>query len=140
MHKLKLNCCSNRRLKRGELLCSEKGNRFNRNENQTNFISGSTSIETSRRNFNIDWRAKKPDFNEQLAHFYMKDEMADVEFIFNRHNIITVRFFAELFILIFLAGVFRRFRPMLLHFLLHLRFFKRSSAQQMSKPNIAPNY
>ena len=53
-------------------------------------VSSTSSIETIRRNFNIDWRAKKPSFNEQIAHFYMKDEMADVEFVFNRRNMITV--------------------------------------------------
>ena len=55
--------------------------------------SASASLEAIRHNFTIDWRAKKPNFNEQMAQFCMKDEMADVEFVFNRHNAITVCYF-----------------------------------------------
>ena len=52
--------------------------------------SSSNSIEENRQNFNIDWRAEKRVFNEQMAYFCMKKEMADVEFVFNRQNKITV--------------------------------------------------
>ena len=55
--------------------------------------SASASLEAIRHNFNIDWRAKKSNFNEQMAQFCMKDEMADVEFVFNRQNAITVCYF-----------------------------------------------
>lgn len=50
----------------------------------------SNSIEANRANFNVDWRAKKPVFDEQMAHFCMQDDMADVEFVFNRQNKTTV--------------------------------------------------
>lgn len=53
----------------------------------------SNSFEATRQNFNIDWRAKKPVFGEQMAHFCMKEEMSDVEFVFNRNDEITVCFF-----------------------------------------------
>ena len=52
--------------------------------------SSSNSIEENRQNFNIDWRVEKRVFNEQMAYFCMKKEMADVEFVFNRQNKITV--------------------------------------------------
>ena len=44
------------------------------------------SVEAARQNCNIDWRAHKSCFNEQMAHFCMSDseEMADVEFVLNR--------------------------------------------------------
>ena len=56
-------------------------------------LSSSFTVESNRQNFNIDWRAKKPIFDEQMASFYLKEEMADVEFVFNRQNKITVCFF-----------------------------------------------
>ena len=49
----------------------------------------SDSVE-NRRNFNIDWRAKKPIFDKQMAYFCLNEEMSDVEFVFDRHNKITV--------------------------------------------------
>ena len=52
----------------------------------------STIIERNRKNFNTDWRAEKPTYAEQMSHFYMKEEMADVEFIFKRQNGITVTY------------------------------------------------
>ena len=52
--------------------------------------SSSDAVEANRQNFNIDWRSKKPIFDEQMGYFYMKEEMADVEFVFNRQNKITV--------------------------------------------------
>ena len=52
--------------------------------------SSSNAVEANRQNFNIDWRSKKPIFDEQMGYFYMKEEMADVEFVFNRQNKITV--------------------------------------------------
>ena len=55
--------------------------------------SSSNSVEENRQNFNIDWRAEKRVFNEQMEYFCMKEEMADVEFVFNRQNKITVCFF-----------------------------------------------
>ena len=54
--------------------------------------SESKSVEEIRQNFAIDWRVKKPFFDDQISHFCMKDEMADVEFVFNRQNKITVCF------------------------------------------------
>ena len=50
----------------------------------------SDPVEANCQNFNIDWRAKKPVFDEQMSHFCMKEEMADVEFVFNHQNKITV--------------------------------------------------
>ena len=44
----------------------------------------SSSIEIIRQNYNIDWRAQKPSFNEQLEHFCLNEGMTDVEFVFNR--------------------------------------------------------
>ena len=52
----------------------------------------STIVEANRRNFNTDWRAEKPNYVEQMSHFCMKEEMADVEFIFKRQNGITVTY------------------------------------------------
>ena len=53
--------------------------------------SSSVENEKSRQNCNIDWRAEKPNFIEQLTHFCQ--EMADVEFVFNRGGEITVCIF-----------------------------------------------
>ena len=57
----------------------------------------SSTVEANRQNFNNDWRTEKPNFVEQMAHFCMKEEMADVEFVFNRENGLTV-FFSQYFI------------------------------------------
>ena len=43
-------------------------------------------------NFNVDWRAEKGSYDEQMEHFYMNDEFADINFIFNRNGTITVSF------------------------------------------------
>ena len=59
--------------------------------------SSSNSVEEDRQNSNIDWRAEKQIFNEQMNHFYMNEEMADVEFVFNRQNKITVCLFHHFF-------------------------------------------
>ena len=53
--------------------------------------SSSVKNEKTRQNCNIDWRAEKPSFIEQLAHFCQ--EKADVEFVFNRGGEITVCLF-----------------------------------------------
>ena len=50
----------------------------------------SFSVEAARQNCNIDWRAQKSCFDEQMAHFYLSEEMSDVEFVFNRGGEITV--------------------------------------------------
>ena len=55
--------------------------------------SSSNTVEENRQKLNIDWRAEKPIFDEQMSHFYMNEEMADVEFVFNRQNTITVCLF-----------------------------------------------
>ena len=52
--------------------------------------SSSSAIEANRQNFNDNWRANSANFSTLLSHFCMRDEMADVEFVFNRQNIITV--------------------------------------------------
>ena len=52
----------------------------------------SDNIETNRLNFNVDWRAEKGSYDEQMEHFYMNEEFADVNFVFNRHGTITVSF------------------------------------------------
>lgn len=75
--------------------------------------SSSNSVEANRQNFNIDWRAKKPVFDEQMSHFCMKEEMADVEFIFNRNNEITVCF--SIPFLVHYIKNFRRFLRTHLH-------------------------
>ena len=54
-----------------------------------------SSVEETRKNCNIDWRAQKSSFVEQMAHFC--EEMADVEFVFNRGGEITVWLFHSLF-------------------------------------------
>ena len=54
-----------------------------------------SSVEETRKNSNIDWRAQKLGFVEQMGHFC--EEMADVEFIFNRDGEITVCLFHSLF-------------------------------------------
>ena len=41
----------------------------------------SFSVEEARQNCNIDWRAHKSCFDEQMAHFCMNEVMADVEFV-----------------------------------------------------------
>ena len=48
-------------------------------------------IGTFRQNFNIDWRAQKGgyDAHVQMEKFYMSEEFADINFVFNRsqwHN------------------------------------------------------
>ena len=65
--------------------------------------SSSNAVEANRQNFNIDWRSKKPIFDEQMGYFYMKEEMADVEFVFDRQNKITVcqLLILSIFVLIF---------------------------------------
>ena len=60
--------------------------------------SSSNAVEANRQNSIIDWRSKKPIFDEQMGYYYMKEEMADVEFVFNRQNKITV---CQLFFSIF---------------------------------------
>ena len=52
--------------------------------------AGEEDAEERDQNSNGDWRAKKWSFNEKVAHFYMKEEMADVEFVFNKQDGITV--------------------------------------------------
>ena len=74
--------------------------------------SSSNSVEENRQNFNIDWRAEKRVFDEQMAYFCMKEEMADVEFLFNRQNKITVCLFQLLISVIaysFCLVFFRKF-------------------------------
>ena len=62
--------------------------------------SESDFVELNRLSSNIDWRAKKPVFDEQMAYFCMNKEMADVQFVFNRNNKITVcRFVSALIVL-----------------------------------------
>ena len=48
------------------------------------------NIAANRQNFNVDWRAEKGSYDEQMEHFYMNDEFADINFIFNRDGAITV--------------------------------------------------
>ena len=50
----------------------------------------SFSVEEARQNCNIDWRAHKSCFDEQMAHFCMSEEMADVEFVLDCAGEITV--------------------------------------------------
>ena len=64
--------------------------------------SKSNAVEANRQNFNIDWRSKKPIFDEQMGYFCMNEEMADVEFVFKRQNKITVcQLFFSIFVNIF---------------------------------------
>ena len=60
--------------------------------------SSSNAVEANRQNFNIDWRSKRPIFDEQMGYFCTNEEMADVEFVFNRQDKITV---CQLFFSIF---------------------------------------
>ena len=48
------------------------------------------SIEEIRQSCNIDWRAQKSSFNDQMSHFCMNEGMSDIEFVFNRQEGITV--------------------------------------------------
>ena len=41
-----------------------------------------SSIETIRQNCNNDWREARPDFLDRMKFLCMKDEMADVYFVF----------------------------------------------------------
>ena len=50
----------------------------------------SNNIEAIRQNFNIDWRAEKASYDNQMEHFYMNEEFSDVNFVFNRQETITV--------------------------------------------------
>ena len=52
--------------------------------------SSAAMAEEIRHNFNTDWRAENPNFNDQMAYFCMRDEMADIEFVFDRCDKITV--------------------------------------------------
>ena len=42
------------------------------------------------KNIIADWRAEKDNYNEQMEHFYLNEEFADINFVFNRHGTITV--------------------------------------------------
>ena len=89
--------------------------------------SSSNAVEANRQNFNIDWRSKKPIFDEQMGYFCMKEGMTDVEFVFNRQNKITVchlLLFSN-FVVIFVS--FRRFLPIHLQLLWPQKFSKKSS-------------
>ena len=48
------------------------------------------NIEAIRQNFNVDWRAEKGHYDEQIEYFYMNEEFADINFVFNRDGTITV--------------------------------------------------
>ena len=50
----------------------------------------------------LDWSAKKPVLGDQIARFCMQEEMADIEFVFDRKNTITVCFLFTYFIFIHL--------------------------------------
>ena len=50
----------------------------------------SDNVEKNRQNFNIDWRAEQGSYVEQMEHFCMNEEFADINFIFNRNGTITV--------------------------------------------------
>ena len=76
--------------------------------------TSSNSVEENRQNFNIDWRAEKRFFNKQMAYFCMKEEMADVEFVFNRQNKITVCLFLLLLSIIITYSLYFSFRKFLL--------------------------
>ena len=52
--------------------------------------SSEATSSSIRHDFQVDWRAKNPNFGDQMAYFCMSEEMADVEFIFNRQDKITV--------------------------------------------------
>ena len=69
-------------------------------------VGSSNSVEENRQNYNIDWRAEKRVFNEQMAYFCMKEDMADVEFVFNRQNKITVCLFLLLLKLLFIINYY----------------------------------
>ena len=104
--------------------------------------SSSNAVEANRQNFNIDWRSKKPIFDEQLGYFCMNEEMADVEFVFERQNKITVchlLLFSN-FVLIFVS--FRRFLPIHLHLLWPQKFSRKSShmAMKMRRPKNVPKF
>lgn len=53
-------------------------------------------IELNRNNFNTDWRAMKPNYLEQMEHFYMSEEFADIQFIFKHQNAFVVFLFPML--------------------------------------------
>ena len=55
----------------------------------SSFASAESSV-NGRQNCSANWRAEKQDFFEQISHFCMRESMADVEFVFNRQNRITV--------------------------------------------------
>ena len=55
----------------------------------------SSSIEKTRQNCNIDWRAQSSNFDDQLAHFCLNEGMTDVEFVFERGGEITVCLFVR---------------------------------------------
>ena len=82
--------------------------------NMSEVESSSNSVEENRQNFNIDWRAEKRVFNKQMAYFCMKEEMADVEFVFNRQNKITVYLFLLLLSIIITHSLYFSFRKFLL--------------------------
>lgn len=91
------------------------------------------AVETNRQNFNTDWRAEKPNFDDQMSHFCMKQDMADLEFVFNRQNRITVRPNSRANMDNFFDG-FRKYPLTSLHCLLLRRFSRKNShiVQKMS--------
>ena len=47
-------------------------------------------VEAMRNDFNIDWRSTKRRLIGQIEHLYLKEDMADVHFLFKNGDIITV--------------------------------------------------
>ena len=76
----------------------------------------SISVEAARLNCNIDWRTQKSCFDEQTAHFCIGEEMAGVEFVFDRGGEMIVCCFICYFIDLTIR-TFRVFQPTLSCFL-----------------------
>lgn len=49
-------------------------------------MSGADEIEKNRLKFNIDWRANKHTYDEQMEQFFMSEELSDIQFVFNDRN------------------------------------------------------
>ena len=52
----------------------------------------SSGSENIREKFNSDWRIKITDLADQIGHFYLDEELADVFFVFRRDNTTQVFF------------------------------------------------
>ena len=60
-------------------------------------MDSSNSLSEIRKQFNTDWRTKIADLADQIGHFYLDEELADVFVVFRRDNTAQVLFSSLIF-------------------------------------------